>query len=1047
METVLGLDLGTNSVGWALVTRHEDRDRPEIEAGVYVFPEGAEMEKDGTRVSERFKRGQKRRARRQLRRKRDRMRDVLRVLVQNELLPQEPGSRADLMSSDRIGGTRPYHPFVLRKKGLDEALTPYEFGRCIHHIARRRGYLSTRDLIQKHFERRLGLEAERSPHLDDTSPGLDPDEDRKPDKEEKEKSKLLGRLAEVRAMVEAGQARTVGELCADILLAPDRQANGVRAGGKRKDGRRAKEDPLGWRTDRMLYEEEFELLWDIQQGFHPTLLTRGLRDALRHAIFYQRPLMSKHSLIGGCEFFPKRKRLPRAALLAQRCSILQDLLNLKVSSAPGLPERRLRPEEVRALADELDRKDAMSWDEMRDLLGLGSDARFSAEPATAGKRVRKGKSARSKPDIRGNRTMAIMRKALGEDRWNGFAPEQQEEIVNRLLYAFYPHNVIAGLVRDFGLTTDEVRALAAANLPEGYTNHCHRVWAELEKHMRNGLVYSEACEAAGFREPHTSTVKQPEKIVDRLGGLPDLRNPVVQRSAKMAFRVINAVLDRYGKPDRIRIEMPRDVARTNKQREVLWKRQDEEHRKRQAAEKLLTAHNLPLGSKGENIRKVLLWEEAGCRCPYEPDVEVGLQQLVYEYTIEHIVPRSRCWDDSWPNLTICPMGLNLQKGDRTPYEWLGQGPRWEAVERHVTHLRTMHPRKRQRILRKDWKADEFTNRALVDTRYLSKVIHGEVARLGVPVDVSPGAITASLRRQWELEGCVPSSAEEQAKLEDWKAKPVKKQPKPRYDHRHHAVDAIVTALTDPGTLQRLSAWYKERDRGVQSNRIPAPGPKPWPTIREDVLQLIDTMPVVYAQNRGVSGALHKETALKPPEASVVRAALAGLPPRRDGRPHESVVVGGQLVRVAPDGTPLAAYNLRYNHHAVIWEKEAPEADGARRREMTVVSMMEAARRACEGRPVFDRTPPREGWRYVMALCNDDVIEWRDSDHELRRIAYSSCTESGRTEVALARMTDATAKGPRERVEGSKRISQIVRRVCLDPLGRIIASEPPDADGR
>jgi CRISPR-associated endonuclease Csn1 len=1040
MERVLGLDLGTNSVGWALITHHDGADKPDMLAGVYVYPEPGELE-DGLFVSNRLKRGQKRRARRNLRRKRDRMRKLLRILVAHGLLPENPEERASLMSSDRAGGARPYHPFALRAKGLDEPLTLYEFGRCLYHICRRRGYLSTRDLMEKHFERRLRLAASRSAHLELDEPD---EEEAGPAElaEKKERSKLLTRLAEVRQRILAGEARTIGELCAKLLSDPQKAPCGVRAGGPRRKGRQNKSDPLGWRADRQLHEEEFEMLWDAQQPHHPSVLTRALRDEIRDAIFHQRPLISKRGLIGGCEFFPHRKRLPRASLLAQRCSVLQTLVNLRLRETPAMPERRLNGHEVATLADALDVMDGLTWDDVRTILYLGPEARFSEEQ---GARRRASKSKRTRSDIKGNRTQSVMRRVLG-DRWRDFTDGEQTEIVNRLIYAHSTANVVKGLVRDFGLTEDEIRALAGAKLPEGYSNHCHRVWAALEPLMRQGMTYYEACVAAGFRQEGETTVRPPERIVERLEGVPDLRSPVVQRAVKMAFRVINAVIDRYGKPDRIRIEMPRDVARTNAEREKLWKKQEEQARDRQRAQKLLEEHHLPLGDKGINIRKVLLWQEANRQCPYEPDVQVSIEQLVQEYTIEHIVPRSRSWDDSWVNLTICPNGMNLQKGNRTPYEWLGGTPRWTAIEQHLAHLRTMPAAKKRRILQREWDEDGFANRALSDTRYISRVVHTEVAKLGVPVEVSSGGITASLRSLWELHDAVPRSQAERAKMEEWLAKPIRKDAKPRFDHRHHAVDAIITALTDRSTLQRVSAWHQQREHGIQSNRLPKP--KPWPTISDDVRALVARLPIVHAPTRSVAGALHEETARPVPDAAAVQAALAALPPRKRNRPRDAVVVGKQLVRLAPDGTPLAAYDLGNNHHVVIWETDVRLPDGTPKREITVVPMIEAARRASAGLPVFDRTPPQPGWRYLMALCKSDVVSWTGEGSGLYRVSKFSVGAAGGLELVLAPLADARKiESNLVFVKGRPRLSLIGQRVALDPLGGVRATEPPDADDR
>lgn len=1024
METVLGLDLGTNSIGWAVIIRDGDDAPSRLDAGVYVFPDAGEID-SGLFVSDRLKRGNVRRQRVQLHRKRQRMRHVLELLIRNGLLPENPTERERYMSQDYKDGQRPFHPFSLRKRGLDEKLTLWEFGRCLHHIARRRGYFSTRDLMRRSMEEKMGLRFSTSPNLEEQT-----DEDEKPDRET---SHLLKRLREVRERISHGEARTIGEFCADRLADPGAFPDGVRAKGKRKEGDKIKPAVIGWRADRLMHEDEFNRLWEAQAPYHPKVLTPGLRSALWEAIFNQAPLASKRGLIGTCEFFPKRKRLARASLLAQRCSILQTLNNLQITPSDR-DGGRLTADQVCRLADELEKVDHLTWQQAKDLLGLPG-AKFSDEPASAGRGGQK--ATRGHKEFRGNVTSAAMRGAIGS-RWNMLCHEQQEELVDRFLYCRHLGDIVKGLRKDFGLSDDEIRSIACATLPSGYSNHCTRVWKTLEPLLRDGLHYDEACVIAGFRAPGESTVTKPAVVLDHLGGLPDLRSPRVQRSAKMAFRVINAVLDKYGKPDRIRIEMPRDVAMTNKQRERIYEQQDSNARSNTAAAELLKNNNLP-DTEG-NCTKVRLWWEAEGRSPYDPDHPVGLQELIDQYDIEHIVPRSRCWDGSWMNLTICSRGQNLEKGSQTPYEWL-YGPRWDRVSQYVASLKQMPKPKRDRLLKKEWEKDSFTNRALSDTRYLSVVVKREVEKLGIPVDVSRGQMTAMLRKAWGLEGCLPITEEQKKKLHDWRMKPVKRTEKPRNDHRHHAIDAIVTALVDTRTLQQMSTWFKQRERGIA--RAELTRPKPWAAFTEDIKTLMDRVPVVHAPTRTVSGAINKDTAKKPPEVAAIQQALAMLPPNRRNRVRHAVVVGTQLVYLAPDGTPLAAYDLGSNHHAIVWERVAPDKSGAYPREITVTSMLEAALRATAREPVIQKQ--RNGWRYLMALCKNDIVEWSGDDPGLRRVTAIS-VNGDRYEIQLLSLYDAEKDIHRTcRVRGKGDLARIARRVTLNPLGDVIASEPPHAD--
>jgi len=126
----LGLDLGANSIGWALIDLEE---RQIIASGARVFPEGVDAfdtAKEKSRTQERrIKRGMRRQIARRARRKR-----VLRmVLAKHGLLPAELDQQTTILALD---------PYPLRAKGLDKPLTAHELGRVFFHLAVRRGFLS-----------------------------------------------------------------------------------------------------------------------------------------------------------------------------------------------------------------------------------------------------------------------------------------------------------------------------------------------------------------------------------------------------------------------------------------------------------------------------------------------------------------------------------------------------------------------------------------------------------------------------------------------------------------------------------------------------------------------------------------------------------------------------------------------------------------------------------------------------------------------------------------------------------------------------------------
>ena len=101
----LGLDMGTNSIGWAAV-RIDEKDNPVgmLGMGVRIFPDGRkdEQSKQSNAVDRRVARGQRRRRDRYLQRRRD----LMQALIEYGLMPSDSMSarhwnRWSLMNSGR----------------------------------------------------------------------------------------------------------------------------------------------------------------------------------------------------------------------------------------------------------------------------------------------------------------------------------------------------------------------------------------------------------------------------------------------------------------------------------------------------------------------------------------------------------------------------------------------------------------------------------------------------------------------------------------------------------------------------------------------------------------------------------------------------------------------------------------------------------------------------------------------------------------------------------------------------------------------------------
>src|SRR3990172_340284 len=132
LNAILGLDLGTNSIGWALIDLQGEKI---LASGVRIFPEGVDRDQKGGELSKNESRRIARAMRRQIRR-RSRRKWLLRgTLVQAGLWPQEPAKETEL---DAL------NPYELRARALREKLSLFEIGRVLLHLNQHRGFLSNR---------------------------------------------------------------------------------------------------------------------------------------------------------------------------------------------------------------------------------------------------------------------------------------------------------------------------------------------------------------------------------------------------------------------------------------------------------------------------------------------------------------------------------------------------------------------------------------------------------------------------------------------------------------------------------------------------------------------------------------------------------------------------------------------------------------------------------------------------------------------------------------------------------------------------------------
>ncbi len=822
MRYRLALDIGTTSIGWGLLRLdHSESPSPIaiIRLGVRLFNDGREPARGKGEVGSSL--AVTRRIARQMRRRRDRMlrrkTRIMAALVRLGFWPDDHDQRQMLVQLD---------PYELRRKGLDRALTPAEFGRALFHLNQRRGFLSNRKTDRK-----------------DSDSGL-----------------LKSAIKKLRAQLETDGARTVGEW----LAKRHEQRASVRA---RLRGTSVKDRAYDMYMDRGMTAHEFDTLWAKQAELAADFYTDEKRTELRRELLHQRNLRPVKP--GRCTLLPEEERAPLALPSAQRFRIYQELNNLRVLAR--LDDTAIDLQQRDALAALLER-DKLTFTRMRKVLGLSNSSRFNLEDV---KRTWLNGNASSKALSDENR--------FGE-AWFGFAPELQDEIVVQLLEEADLGQLIDWLKTHTGVDEATAERIANAGLPDGYGNLSRAALARVLPHLQAEVItydkavnraglgshsaisqaqltgeildllpyYGEALQRhVGFADPDAKESDLPEKRFGRIA------NPTVHIGLNELRKVVNKLIERYGHPSEIVVEVARDLKQGQKQREAEHERQA----LRQSENEDYRAKIRSLPGMGErrvgadDLRRMRLWVElnptdvANRRCPYTGE-QIGIAMLFSEQVeIEHILPFSITLDDSLNNQTVALHRANRDKGNRTPEEAFGHSPPGYDYEKILERAALMPANKAKRFAvggyQKWLKEDkDFLARALTDTAYLSRIAK-EYLSLVCPsnrVRVIPGRLTGKLRHHFGLNDVLGLRGE-----------------KNRDDHRHHAVDAAVIGVTDQGMLQRFATASASAREG-QMGRLVEAMPLPWPNYREHVARAIHNITVSHRPDHGHEGALHNATA-------------------------------------------------------------------------------------------------------------------------------------------------------------------------------------------
>jgi CRISPR-associated endonuclease Csn1 len=819
----LGIDIGTNSIGWCLT---ED-DKRVVDIGVRIFSDGRDPKSGASLAVDR-------REARAMRRRRDRYLGrrsaFLEALIQYDLMPENQDEARLLVDKD---------PYDLRKRALDEALTPYEIGRALFHLNQRRGFKSNRKADRKSTDTEDGKIATGAKALDE-------------------------------AMREAN-ARTLGEFLAG------RPEKRVRMNGESQT--------YDFYPQRRHIEDEFNAIWDAQTTHHMTLLTDTARAALHRILFYQRPLKTPE--VGFCTFAGRNgvpddeRRLPKAHPMFQQRRLYEEVNNLSIV-VPGEANRLLTRDQRDTLILKLQDKKKVSFDSLAKAIKLPEGERFN-------------KDSDNRKELIGDEVRAEMadKKRMG-NRWLHLPLEDQLRIIDWVQNEEDPDTLLEWLKHEYGLDQETAEGVANARLPEGYGRFGETATRLLLDALKSDvLTYDKAAQKVGFHHSDDRTGKALDRLpyygelltheiapgkqeygdpLERQFG--KITNPTVHIGLRQLEKLINGIIAIHGRPDEIVVELARELNLSDEDK----KKHEQRIRKDTQAAIARGAKLEEEGFRDNGANRALMkqWEELNPsnaldrRCPYCANV-ISIQMLFSgEADIDHIIPYSQSLDDSAANKVVAHRHCNRANGNKTPYEkWGGDLDRWDTISNQITRLHKSKqwrfgPDARERLD----KDGGFIARQLTDTQYLSRVARKYLSSLYTPdegtrVYVATGRMTALLRRVWGLNDILPSHNYEGSNIHS-------NAPKNRLDHRHHAIDGAVMAVTSRSMLQKI-ATAAGRAENLDLDRMFEGLEPPWKNFRDELRDRLMAVTVSHKADHGrkgkpskhrdvTAGRLHNDTA-------------------------------------------------------------------------------------------------------------------------------------------------------------------------------------------
>jgi CRISPR-associated endonuclease Csn1 len=844
MKTILGLDLGTNSIGWALIEVDENNIPIRIIAmGSRIIPlstsDKEEFER-GLAITKNQSRTTARTQRKGYDRKQLKKSDLKKLLIKYDIFPTEELLKLPMLDLWKLRSD---------SANPNENISAEQLGRILYMLNQKRGYKSAR--------------SEANADKKDTD----------------YVQAVKGRYAQLK-----DKNQTIGQFFYE----------GLSKATITNSYFRVKEEVY----PREAYIEEFDTIINAQKDKHDFLTDEVIHQLRNEIIYFQRKLKSQKGLVSVCEFegfektvFDKAKNknktvfvgpkvAPKTSPLFQLCRIWEvvNTITLKIKNPEGSKykwgEKIPTLEEKEVLVDYLFTHENLSFAKLLEILNLKKDDVY------VNKQILKG--------IKGNETYAKLHSILGEnellnfdvsivpsertsmlvDKKTGEILEEraglelevslEKEPLYQLWHTIYSIKDLDecknALIKRFGFDDEIAEKLSKIDFnKQAFGNKSNKSMRKILPFLMEGYDYSQACSLAGYNHSNSLTKDEREQQItfDRLELLPknSLRQPIVEKILNQMINVVNAILEQYGKPSEIRIELARELKQSKDERNEADLQNSKNKKLNEEISKRLAELGLPVTKRYiqkykfifPSLSKSLKDAKVNNQCIYCGESFNLTEALSGDaYDVDHIVPKALLFDDSQTNKVLVHRKCNSTKTNQTAYDyiatkgeeqvriyservddWFKRGIiSYSKMQRlkvsHKEYLERKKIGKETESDKKLWK--NFIDRQLRDTQYIARKSREILQKVCNNVTTTEGGVTAKLRNLWGWDDVLmnlqmPKYKElGQTVIKEWTSEHGKRKHQKeeienwtkRDDHRHHAIDALVIACTKQGFIQRIN---------------------------------------------------------------------------------------------------------------------------------------------------------------------------------------------------------------------------------------------------